>query len=71
MSRVGLAARIDGAKLPFFAACPTCAALDIHSAERTIGGGGLMRGYLQATRSFPPQRLCTRNLLDDYQASLS
>jgi hypothetical protein len=68
MSRVGRAAKIEVAKLPLFAAGPTCAALDIHSAERTIGGAGLMRGALKVTRTFTPRRLSTRNLLDDYQA---
>src|SRR5205809_321938 len=68
MSRVGPAAKIEVAKLPLFAAGPTCAALDIHSAERTIGGAGLMPGAFKATRTFPPRRLGTRNLLDDYQA---
>jgi hypothetical protein len=43
------------AKLPLCAARPTCAALDIHWSEQTIGGAGLMR-------------LSSRNLLDDYQA---
>src|SRR5207247_654852 len=66
-SRVRPAAKIEVAKLPLFAAGPTCAALDIHSAERTIGGAGLMRGAFKATRTLPPRRLRTCNLLDDYQ----
>jgi hypothetical protein len=44
MSRVGRAATNQNREASFgVAARPTCAALDIHSAERTIGGAGLLR----------------------------